>query len=559
MARSASTAARPVRRERRPRRQRGAAALLLLTVVVLGIAWFAVGALGKAPVAAAEREVVTGKALKAAKEALLAYVAQYAARSTTAEPGQLPCPESATLANPGEASTSCSASALVVGRLPWKTLGIDELRDGQGEPLWYMMRGFRNPPINFDTPGQLTENGAAVVAMIIAPGAPLNTSGDAGTPPAGCSKLNQQVAARNSAPLVATNFLECGSASGAITSPGDARWTNDRVASITQAEWADAIAGAVADRLQRQVAPAMNDFRTTTSAASWGESFLPNASTISSAVAGSQPESNNLCGNVNVRSGMPPTATVASGTCDTNWNGGNLGGLGALLAFGGCWTTAADVRCSFTMILPGIATPWLELSAPRIGYSFRSFDPADIRIEVNGGASQPVTVTNYSAFGVANGDGSATIRFTMQFPALAAAANVVVIVPYASDALLADVRSAWFINNGWDRFVYYGVSQAATHDPGTTVCNPGGTVTNCMTVNNMPAPTNDKRLVLVLMGRQLAGTAQPSYTLSNYWERQNASVGVIYEVGAADSTFNDRVAACPFIYTNESGTSIQPC
>jgi hypothetical protein len=543
----------------RPRRQRGAAALLLLTVVVLGIAWFAVGALGKAPIATAEREVVTGKALKAGKEALLAYVAQYAARSDSAEPGQLPCPESLTLANPGEASTSCSATALVVGRLPWKTLGIDALRDGQGEPLWYMMRGFRNAPINFGTPGQLTETGAAVVAMIIAPGAPLNTSGDAGTPPAGCSKLNQQVATRNSASLVATNFLECGSASGAITSPGDSRWTNDRVIAITQAEWADAIAGAVADRLQRQVAPAMNDFRTTTSAASWGESFLPNASTISSTEANSQPESNNLCGNNNMRIGMAPTATFASGTCDTNWNGGNLGGLGALLALGTCWATAADVRCSFTMILPGVATPWLELSAPNIGYSFRAFDPADIRIQVNGGASQSVTVTNYSAFGVADANGSATIRFTMQFPALTIAASVVVIVPFASDALLADARSAWFVNNGWDRFTYYGVSQAATHDPGTTVCNPGGTLTNCLTVNNMPAPTNDKRLVLVLTGRQRAGTTQPSYTLSNYWEGQNASVDAVYEVASVDASFNDRVAACPFIYTNESGTPIQPC
>ena len=132
------------------------------------------------------------------------------------------------------------------------------------------------------------------------------------------------------------------------------------------------------------------------------------------------------------------------------------------------------------------------------------------------------------------------------------------IVPYATDALLADTRSAWFVNNGWDRFTYYGVSQAATHDPGAAICNPGGTVTNCMTVNNMPSPTNDKRLVLVLTGRQLAGTTQPSYTLSNYWERQNASVGVIYEIGSADSTFNDRVAACPFTYTPSSGP-VQPC
>ena len=545
---------------RRPRRQRGAAALLLLTVVVLGIAWFAVGALGKAPVAAAEREVVTGKALKAAKEALLAYVAQYAARSDSAEPGQLPCPESLTLASPGQASTSCSASALVVGRLPWKTLGIDELRDGQGEPLWYMMRGFRDAPINFDTPGQLTANGAAVVAMIIAPGAPLNTSGDAGTPPAGCSKLNQQVATRNSASLVATNFLECGSASGAITSPGDARWTNDRVISITQAEWADAIAGPVADRLQRQVAPAMETYRSTTSLSGWGQRFLPNASTIDASIFNSQPESNNLCGNVDIRSGMPPTATVASGLCNTNWSSWSAWGvdLGVSLNFGNCVPNPTELRCTYLVLLGGVApSPWLVVTAPRIGYSFRRFDSSMIMVERNG-TPVPGAVRNYSA-SVSSANGGATIQFEIQFPLLSLVDTLVVRIPYADDALLTDSRSAWYVSNGWDRFTYYGVARAATHDPGFSVCNPGGTVTGCMTVNGMPAPADDKRLVLVLMGRQRAGTTQPSYTLSNYLERQNASVGVIYEVGASDASFNDRVAACPFIYTNQSGTPIQPC
>ena len=242
---------------------------------------------------------------------------------------------------------------------------------------------------------------------------PLNTTG---TAPAGCSAQNQQVTTRNTGTLVPTNFIECGTTTGVITTPGDSSWTNDRVLSITAAEWADAIAGPVADRLQRQVAPAMNDFRTTTSAASWGESYLPNASTISSAVVGSQPETNNLCGNVDVRSGMPPTATAASGTCDTNWDSGNLGGLGALLSFGGCWATAADIRCSFTMLLAGIATPWLELSAPRIGYSFRSFDPAGVRISVNGGAQQNVTVSGYWGYGVNDSDGRSTMRITFQFP-----------------------------------------------------------------------------------------------------------------------------------------------
>jgi len=355
--------------------------------MVLGIAWFAVGALGKAPVGTAEREVITGKALQAGKQALLAHVAQYAARSDTAEPGQLPCPESLTLANPGQASSSCSASAVVVGRLPWKTLGIDELRDGQGEPLWYMMRGFRNAPINFGTPGQLTHNGAAVVALIIAPGGPLNTLADPGTPPAGCSKLNQQIAARNIGPIDANNFLECGIASGVLASPGDPRWTNDRMIAITAAEWDDAIAGPVADRLQRQVAPAMETYRSTTSLGGWGQRFLPNASTIDASIGNSQPESNNLCGNVDIRSGMPPTATVASGLCNTNWSSWSAWGvdLGVSLIFGGCVPNPTELRCSYIVLLGGVTpSPWLVVTAPSIGYSFRRFDSSMIVVERNG-------------------------------------------------------------------------------------------------------------------------------------------------------------------------------
>ena len=183
----------------------------------------------------------------------------------------------------------------MVGRLPWKTLGTDQLRDGHGEPLWYMMRGFRDPPINFGSAGQLSYNGATVVAMIIAPGVPLNTAALAGAPgDANCVKQDQMVGGRNSANLSAANFLECGLATGTINAPGDSGWTNDRVIAITAAEWADAIAPAIGDRLQRQVAPAMYDFYNTTSQASWGQRFFPNASPFAAA----PPTTNLLCGAV---------------------------------------------------------------------------------------------------------------------------------------------------------------------------------------------------------------------------------------------------------------------
>lgn len=541
------------------KRQRGAALIILVTVLVLGVAWFTVGALGKAPPTSAETEIETGEALRAGKQALLAYVAQYAARFDTAEPGQLPCPEALTLSSPGQSSPSCSASGIVVGRLPWKTLGVDQVRDGYGEPLWYVVRGFRNPPINFGTAGQLSLNGSTVVALIIAPGRPLNTGSLAGTPPAGCTKQDQIVVTRNVAPLNAANFIECGVASGSLSTPGDQTWTNDRAIAITAAEWADAVAPAVSDRIQRQVAPAMLDYYNTTSLATWGERFLPNASTFGFA----PPATNNLCGNSGAREGMPPTATVASGLCSTAWSSGGASGLGSSLSFGGCTPTPADIRCDFISLLSGIFSPRINVVAPRVGYSFRYVDPSQITISINGGPPSPASTGSYTGF-VSNWDGSGVMSFQVSFPFLTVASSVSIRVPNPSDALLADSRSAWYVNNGWDRYTYYGVSRAATFDPGFSICNPGGDVSGCLTVNGMPAPNNDKRLVLVLMGRALPGQTWGTTNPADYLEGNtipgNATVGDrSYTDAVVSSTFNDRVAACPFKYQDGGGSTVTIC
>lgn len=541
-----------MRRNASRRRQRGQALLIMLTVLIVGTAWFTVGALGDAAPTRASRETRTSNALTAAKNALLAHVAKYAALDSTGEPGQMPCPESVTLANAGEASTSCSASALVVGRLPWKTLGIDELRDGDGEPLWYVMRGFRAQPINFGTPGQVSVNGGAVVAVIIAPGRPLNTAAQAGTPPADCSKLDQFAPTRNAAPLNPAHYLECGTVGGVFSTPGDPQWTNDRAIAITQAEWAEAIAGPIADRLQRQVAPAMESFRSTTSLASWGQRFLPNASTFNS--SSTNPPNNDLCGDNNTREGMPPTAGPASIACDTNWSGGSVSGLGALLSSSGCTSNATELRCSFLVILGGLASPSLSISAPRIGYSFRSFNPSDVRIEVNGGPPQSVTVQNYTSSVSSASGGTASVSFQLVFPLLSIADNVVVTVPHAKDAFQSDSRMRWFLDNGWDRYTHYSVARAVTSDPGADVCT-GAVFSDCLTVNGLPAPANNKRLVLTLLGpRAVASQAWPGNGVSEYLEAENSTpADHVFEARAVDSSFNDRIAACPYQATSSSG------
>ena len=212
-------------------RQRGAALLVIAALLILGVAWGAFAAIKRGTVSPQEREVLTGQALLAAKQALLAYAAQYAARTDHDKPGRMPCPEALSsigTAAEGDEAAGCNNAAANLGRLPWRTLGIDRLDDGSGEPLWYALSpGFRGVTpttvINFDTPGQLMYDGTAnaAVAVIIAPGRPLNTLADAATLPGWCpAKVNQYAADRKTAPLVPANFLECGNATGSYRNPG---------------------------------------------------------------------------------------------------------------------------------------------------------------------------------------------------------------------------------------------------------------------------------------------------------------------------------------------------
>ncbi len=99
------------------------------------------------------------------------------------------------------AAGSCGASLVsAIGKLPWKTLGLDALKDGSGECLWYAVSGtYKNSPngvsgstttsnmMNWDTNGQfdvMDTNGTSfltgatadtnAVAVIIAPGSALS-------------------------------------------------------------------------------------------------------------------------------------------------------------------------------------------------------------------------------------------------------------------------------------------------------------------------------------------------------------------------------------------------
>ncbi|HUP29836.1 MAG TPA: hypothetical protein VM122_06660, partial [Usitatibacter sp.] len=121
-----------------PRSQRGVA-MLLVALALLLAAGYVLGTTLAGFSVMPDRERASDRALAQARDALLAYATDRAI-DTVVGPGYLPCPD---VDEDGWAEATCgslsgdSGQAQRLGRLPWKTLGLPDLRDGHGERLWY--------------------------------------------------------------------------------------------------------------------------------------------------------------------------------------------------------------------------------------------------------------------------------------------------------------------------------------------------------------------------------------------------------------------------------------
>ena len=76
------------------------------------------------------------RALATAAAALIGYAA-----ADDNRPGSLPCPD--TDNNGSSQLYAGSFCPSEIGRLPWRTLGLPDLRDGSGERLWYAVSTIR--------------------------------------------------------------------------------------------------------------------------------------------------------------------------------------------------------------------------------------------------------------------------------------------------------------------------------------------------------------------------------------------------------------------------------
>lgn len=173
------------------RHQRGLILPALLVLLIIGGMAAMLGGNTLAEQVVARRQQATMAELARARAALIAYAQSYPYSHPGQTFGYLPCPDTDSASGDGNAAGVCgSAGHFAIGRLPYRTLGLSPLRDGDGECLWYAVAGpFKNnpkgPSMDWDTPGQFeitdttrTLNPAAhadqrAAAVVFAPGRPL--------------------------------------------------------------------------------------------------------------------------------------------------------------------------------------------------------------------------------------------------------------------------------------------------------------------------------------------------------------------------------------------------
>lgn len=542
--------------------QRGFALIAILSLAALISAYLIASTLNLNSAGVSnEREQRSMNALRQAKAALIAYAAseqwqKYKVPTTYFQPGALPCPDKDD--DDGASDCTGSTTSSMIGRLPWSTLGIDDLRDASGERLWYALswnfRKLQNgtPPtvINSDTQGQLTVNGTAaannVVAVLFAPGAAILGQNRPSNPtdPAHNSPSNYLEGFDLSNPVnyaFTANALHSGTA-------------NDRLLVITQAELMAAVEPVVAARIERDVKPYVQNHLT-----NWG--IYPSAAPFAAGGPPANPgrAQSEYKGSAGQSNGLLPLTTDTS---FAGWQTSSISvtqilpqppagtGSSTVTSVDCSSSTGSQIVCRIDYSGGGGDRPDIQLQATLLNVA-RSF----LRPAVQGDKSmtdKDGDSTDWSSVGsppltptVSNtlqAGGNATVIFTGRLRNAASTENRVFITvpaPYNPITNSADATSGWFIANQWYRQTYY----AAAPD---FLLGGGGncTVNPCLTVNKLRpsyAISNDKHAILVFAGRALNGSSRPSGTFDNYLEGANLT--------AANGT-------TPFVYEHRAGVPI---
>jgi hypothetical protein len=257
-----------VQRPASRRAQRGAALLALLAVAVMVFAYVLASRLNAASRFVGVDRDTNAQVLSQAKQALIGWMA-INATSTGNNPGRLPCPEAVNAIGTNSEGISAplvspsTPNCATVGRLPWRTLGLNKLVDAASEPLWYavspgwmLQTSSTLLTLNPDSTGAMTVDGIPapndVVALVIAPGPAMNVAA------AGGCAARVQARSAPAPSMDPRDYIECfTAATPAFSTTGPASSFNDQVVRITVADVMPAIEAAIQERMQREIAPAV--------------------------------------------------------------------------------------------------------------------------------------------------------------------------------------------------------------------------------------------------------------------------------------------------------------
>lgn len=562
---------------RAPRRQRGLVLVLVLALVVAAALWGITSSFGTAA-QRVDRDRATMAAIMQAKEALIARAALDIER-----PGSMPCPDQD---NDGAADSvgpsgciSLPGSNFRVGRLPWRTLRLPDLRDNAGERLWYAFSGnFKDNAgfvINSDTPGQIQLTGVApaqrVIAVIIAPGAPLGQSRDPAVP-AQINDVANYLEGENNYKLdpggVNNDVFQNAPPSSAF---------NDIVVPITEEELFAVVENMVSLRLRNNIKPLIDSeyrdfwgaYPYPDSAFDPGKAVPPGFVGVTGATEGHLPIGD-------------PTALTFPWTSITV-----TGPTGDFVGPPACSVTAPgdEATCTTTLLNPN-AVLTVELVASNVGRSFAKWDESLVTVEENPPAIPSAATITGTPVGSLDAAGNGTV--TVSVLLLSAGTTYKVHFPRPQvNALLtttkpsaAGANAQFFFDNEWYRLVYYAASPGAL--PGgplaCTLSTPGAakspapcplgvdplyqplSVTCPPTPQPLPAAclprvradgtSEDAGVMLVLAGRvmNVGGTVQsrPAAALAAYLEdAKNLNTPPLapreFQQKPRSTSFNDRV------------------
>ncbi len=415
-------------------KQRGAALIVMVVIMAVGSAAFLVNSLNSAGLKI-KRDEITAAALAQAKDALIGQAVTY-----NDYPGSLPCPDTDDDGTSDAGGTT--GCPQYIGRLPWKTLGLPDLRDAAGERLWYTLsRNVRRyasvRPLNSDTSGTLNITGTYtannLMAIVFAPGAPLPTQSRSATQTAPCTTTDIPPSTEFEN-VCATNYLEGSNAN--------------------LSKEANPVAG-INPNQSYQNANASTPFNDQLISISQNQLFPLVEKRIAKEIS----------------------------NCLQNYASANLSRYP--------WAAPLD---------PSSSPQYNDQSGILFG-----------RLpEVN--------------FNDTKSDSSNDM--SQQWP----------------PTIACDGVAMWW--SDWKEMVFYGLADAYKpyiSSPAANACTPAGA---CLSVNP-PSATADKKFVVIVAGKKLAGQVRSSNadksTLSNYLEAPNNGGATPFAQGASSATFNDTV------------------